>query len=68
MRISKILVPIDGSPSSMRAADAAVELARKYSEESSPVEVIALHVIDIDPKFHFSASTAFIIMSIKKRL
>src|SRR5881628_1864945 len=57
--ISKILVPIDGSQSSMRAADAAVELARKYSKESRPVEVIALHVIDINPKFHLFSKYGF---------
>jgi nucleotide-binding universal stress UspA family protein len=57
--ISKILVPIDGSPSSMRAADAAIELARRYGEESHPVEVIALHVIDINPKFHLFSKYGF---------
>jgi nucleotide-binding universal stress UspA family protein len=57
--ISKILVPIDGSPSSMRAADAAVELARKYGKESGPIEVIALHVIDINPKFHLFSKYGF---------
>ena len=57
--ISKILVPIDGSPSSMRAADASVALARKYSAESQPVEVIALHVIDINPKFHLFSKYGF---------
>jgi len=58
-KISKILVPIDGSPSSMRAADASVALARKYSAESQPVEVIALHVIDINPKFHLFSKYGF---------
>ncbi|HXV45339.1 MAG TPA: universal stress protein [Nitrososphaera sp.] len=57
--ISKILVPIDGSPSSTRAADAAVELAKRYGEESHPVEVIALHVIDINPKFHLFSKYGF---------
>ena len=58
-RISKILVPIDGSPSSMRAADAAIELARRYNEQPNPVEVIALHVIDISPKFHLFSKYGF---------
>ena len=57
--ISKILAPIDGSPSSMRAADAAVERARRYHEESHPVEVIVLHVIDINPKFHLFSKYGF---------
>jgi nucleotide-binding universal stress UspA family protein len=57
--ISKILVPIDGSESSMRAAHAAIELARRYDEESHPVEVIALHVIDINPKFHLFSKYGF---------
>jgi nucleotide-binding universal stress UspA family protein len=57
--ISKILVPIDGSPSSMRAADAAIELARRYNEGLHPVEVIALHVIDINPKFHLFSKYGF---------
>jgi nucleotide-binding universal stress UspA family protein len=36
-KISKILVPIDGSAPSMRAADAAVELAKKYSNDGGTV-------------------------------
>jgi nucleotide-binding universal stress UspA family protein len=55
-KISKILVPIDGSASSMRAADAAVELAKKYSNDGGTVEVIALHVIDISPKLQLLGS------------
>lgn len=57
--VSKILAPIDGSESSMRAANAAIELARRYNEESRPVEVIALHVIDINPKFHLFTKYGF---------
>jgi nucleotide-binding universal stress UspA family protein len=56
--ISKILVPMDGSKSSMRAADAAIDLARRY-EESHPVEVIALHVIDINPTFRLFTKYGF---------
>ena len=43
----------------MRAADAAVELAKRYGEESHPVEVIALHVIDINPKFQLFSKYGF---------
>lgn len=57
--ISKILVPIDGSESSMRAANAAIELARRYDDEARPVEVIVLHVIDINPKFHLFSKYGF---------
>ena len=61
-RISKILVPIDGSKSSMRAADAAIELASRYSDGDSEkvlVEVIALYVIDINPKLHLFGKYGF---------
>ena len=53
--ISKILVPIDGSKSSMRAADAAIEVATKYGN----VEMIALHVVDINPTFRLFAKYGF---------
>jgi nucleotide-binding universal stress UspA family protein len=53
--ISKILVPIDGSKSSMRAASAVIELARRYGS----VEVIALHVVDINPTFRLFAKYGF---------
>lgn len=57
--VSKVLVPIDGSDSSMRAADAAIDLARRYNEKSNPVQVIALHVIDINPKFRLFSKYGF---------
>jgi nucleotide-binding universal stress UspA family protein len=57
--ISKILVPMDGSKSSMRAAHAAIDLARRYGEESHPVEVVALHVIDINPTFRLFTKYGF---------
>ena len=57
--ISKILIPIDGSESSMRAADAAIELARRYAKDSQPVEIIALHVIDINPTFRLFSKYGF---------
>jgi len=41
--MSKILVPVDGSPSSKKAADAAVELAAITGDE-----IVALRVIDVE--------------------
>jgi nucleotide-binding universal stress UspA family protein len=60
-KISKVLVPIDGSKSSMRAADAAIELAKRYSDdgEKAPIEVVALYVIDINPKLHLFGKYGF---------
>jgi nucleotide-binding universal stress UspA family protein len=59
-RISKILVPVDGSESSMRAAGAAIELASRYSSigtsaSQALIEVVALHVVDTSPKFELFA-------------
>jgi nucleotide-binding universal stress UspA family protein len=42
-KISKIVVPIDGSKNSMEAADYAVKMAEKYGSEVSIV-----HVVNID--------------------
>lgn len=42
-KISKIVVPIDGSKNSMEAADYAVKMAEKYGSEVS-----AVHVVNID--------------------
>jgi nucleotide-binding universal stress UspA family protein len=42
-KISKIIVPIDGSKNSMEAADYAVKMAEKYGSEVSVV-----HVVNID--------------------
>jgi nucleotide-binding universal stress UspA family protein len=42
--ISKILVPIDGSQSSMRAADAAVELARKNIVKNPLTSAFTAHI------------------------
>ena len=58
--ISKILVPVDGSESSMRAAGAAIELASRYSNigtsaSQALIEVVALHVVDTSPKFELFA-------------
>ncbi|MEW5841158.1 universal stress protein [Nitrososphaera sp.] len=41
--ITKILVPVDGSETSMRAASLAVDVAGKYG-----AQIIVLHVINID--------------------
>ena len=65
--ISKILVPIDGSESSIRAAMVAIQVARRYSNdgevnaEKQPysVEVIALYVIDVSPKFELFGKHGF---------
>jgi nucleotide-binding universal stress UspA family protein len=63
-KVSKILVPIDGSESSMRAADAAIELARRYKNNgdggtTSSVEVIALYVVDAGAKFELFGKYGF---------
>jgi nucleotide-binding universal stress UspA family protein len=62
-KVSKILVPIDGSESSMRAADAAIELAQRYKGNgtgtASGVEVIALHVVDTGAKFELFGKHGF---------
>ena len=42
-KISKIIVPIDGSKNSMEAADYAVKMAEKYGSEVSVV-----HVVNVD--------------------
>jgi nucleotide-binding universal stress UspA family protein len=42
-KISRIVVPIDGSKNSMEAADYAVKMAEKYGSEVS-----AVHVVNID--------------------
>ena len=51
-KISKILVPVDGSESSVRAAEAAINLAKRYNAALAgsatdmmpghPIEIIAL--------------------------
>jgi nucleotide-binding universal stress UspA family protein len=46
-KISKILVAIDGSHTSMEAAKHAVELAKKFN-----AELIALTIINIQPWFY----------------
>jgi nucleotide-binding universal stress UspA family protein len=44
---SKILVPVDGSEQSMRAADYAIELAIKYN-----AHLVALYVIHIPSMYY----------------
>ena len=59
-KVSKILVPIDGSESSMRAAEAAIELAQRYKGNgTSGVEVIALYVVDTGAKIRALWQTWF---------
>ena len=67
-KFSTILVPIDGSAPSMRAADAAVELAKKYSNDGGAVELIALHVIDISPKLQLLGAYGFSFSDYTKKM
>ena len=46
---SRILLPTDGSESSMKAADYAIAIARKKVENNN-AELIALHVIHSEIK------------------
>jgi nucleotide-binding universal stress UspA family protein len=69
--LSKILVAVDGSDSSMRAAAAAIELARRYDisnasyaadmkvEVPSSIEVIALYIVDVSPRFELFGKHGF---------
>jgi nucleotide-binding universal stress UspA family protein len=60
-RISKILVAIDGSEHSMKAAELAVEMAKKELASSPGVgsELIALTVVDVaKPRKFFSSFVA----------
>jgi nucleotide-binding universal stress UspA family protein len=50
---SRILLPIDGSESSMKAADYAIAIARKKGEKNN-AELIALHVIHSEIKHVYS--------------
>jgi len=67
-KFSTILVPINGSAPSMRAADAAVELAKKYSNDGGAVELIALHVIDISPKLQLLGAYGFSFSDYTKKM
>ena len=67
--ISKILVPVDGSKSSVVAAEAAIKLAKRYNSRAihsrtkanagSSVEVIALYVVDISPRLELFGRFGF---------
>ena len=46
-QFSKILVPIDGSDQSMKAADYAIEIAIKHN-----AQLVVLHVIHIPPMYY----------------
>ena len=50
---SRILLPMDGSESSMKAAGYAIAMARKKGENNN-AEVIALHVIHSEIKHVYS--------------
>ena len=50
---SRILLPIDGSESSMKAADYVIAIARKKGENNN-AELIALHVIHSEIKHVYS--------------
>lgn len=70
-QLSKILVPVDGSESSMRAAAAAVALAQRYSggyksQDTAPsvdtppiVQVIAIHIVEVEPKLSLFGKYGF---------
>jgi len=51
--ISKILLPIDGSESSIKAAEYAIGVARKKGEDNN-AELIALYVIHSEIKHAYS--------------
>src|SRR5215467_1233870 len=51
--ISRILLPIDGSESSIKAAEYAIGIARKKAENNN-TELIALHVIHSEIKHAYS--------------
>lgn len=63
--MSKILVPVDGSKSSVVAADAAIKLAKRYNGSGTEagakpsVEVIALHVVDVNPRLELFGKFGF---------
>lgn len=67
--LSKILVPVDGSKSSVVAAEAAINLAKRYNDHpgrsrteatAGPlVEVIALYVVDVSPRFELFGKFGF---------
>ena len=50
---SRILLPIDGSESSIKAAEYAIGIARKKAENNN-IELIALHVIHSEIKHAYS--------------
>ena len=50
---SRILLPIDGSESSMKAADYAIAIATKKGENNN-AELIVLHVIHSEIKYVYS--------------
>ncbi len=61
-RIKKIVVAVDGSPSSLRAAQAAIEMSKHYG-----AELIVLHVIQY-PTYHLYAPRAYGAAPVKELL
>ena len=67
--VSKILVPVDGSKSSVAAAEAAIKLAKRYNSPvirsrtkvtaRPSVEVIALYVVDVSPRLELFGKFGF---------
>jgi nucleotide-binding universal stress UspA family protein len=67
--VSKILVPVDGSKSSIVAAEAAIKFAKRYNgpiilsrtkaTARPSVEVIALYVVDVSPKLELFGKFGF---------
>jgi nucleotide-binding universal stress UspA family protein len=67
--VSKILVPVDGSKSSIEAAEAAIKFAKRYNgpligsgtkaTARPSVEVIALYVVDVSPKLELFGKFGF---------
>jgi nucleotide-binding universal stress UspA family protein len=59
VKFSKILVPVDGSESSMKAADYGLALAKNGGSS----EVIVLHVIHSQIKYLYSSTVATLVTS-----
>lgn len=63
--VSKILVPVDGSKSSVVAAEAAIQLAKRYNGSGTEasakpsVDVIALHIVDVNPRLELFGKFGF---------
>ncbi|HEY6882939.1 MAG TPA: universal stress protein [Nitrososphaeraceae archaeon] len=56
---SKILIAVDGSQSSMNAADRAVAIAKKETNSSNPQQLFALYVVFSRVGFAYSSAGVF---------